>query len=353
MRGLERVDVELVGPVELARVAVAGAEEQQHPWPRRASPRRAARPGVSWSGPCTAWGWCSAAAPPPPAPCRPARRRRVALLGVQGEHADAVGDELRGGLVPARDQEQAEADDLLVGERGPVDLRLHQRAEDVVGRALPARHRELVGQHRDLHRSLRGRGWRHRVAGLAREEVVGPLPGVVVTVGGDAEHGADDRRRQQRGELVHHVELVTPVESVEQRARPLAHARFELGDAARREPARDQLAHLRVLGWVELDHRLDRSIGVLDRDALGGRVRAGVVQPAQDVVEARQRPEVHALVVVQRRVVAQPRVRGVRVAMESVVERVELHHAPPFDVSERQTRFAPISARSTSCVLAS
>ena len=106
-------------------------------------------------------------------------------------------------------------------------------AEDVVGRAFPARRRQLVGEHRDLHRPLGGGRGRHRVARLAGEQVVGPLPGVVVAVGGDAEHGADDGRREQRGELVHDVELVTPVESIEQRVRPLADARLQLGDAAR------------------------------------------------------------------------------------------------------------------------
>ena len=134
---------------------------------------------------------------------------------------------------PAGDEQEAEADDLLVGERRAVDLGLDQHAQDVVGRALPARRRELVGEHGDLHRPLgRGRG-RHRVARLAGEQVVGPLAGVVVAVGRDAEQGADDGGRQERGELVHHVELVTARRAVEQRVRPLAHARLELGDAAR------------------------------------------------------------------------------------------------------------------------
>ena len=66
---------------------------------------------------------------------------------------------------------------------------------------------QLVGEHRDVHRALGRRRWRHRVARLAGEEVVGPVAGVVVTIGRDAEHGADDRRGQQGRELAHDVEL--------------------------------------------------------------------------------------------------------------------------------------------------
>ena len=130
---------------------------------------------------------------------------------------------------------------------------------------------------------------------------------------------------QERGELVHHVELGTAGERVEQLVRPHAHARLQLRDAAGCEPARDELAHLRVLGRIHLDHRLQGGVGVLDRHAAGRRVRVGVVQRVEHVVEARQRPEVEALVVVHGRVLAQPLVRGVRIAVEPVVERVELH----------------------------
>ena len=96
-------DVELVGPVELARVAVAGAEEQHHLGARRASRRRGARRRAWWCGPCTASGWCSAGAPRPRRPSPPGRRATASRWsGCDGEQPHAVGDQLRRGLVARR-----------------------------------------------------------------------------------------------------------------------------------------------------------------------------------------------------------------------------------------------------------
>ena len=112
----------------------------------------------------------------------------------------------------ARDQQEAEADVLLVGERHAVDLRLDQHAEDVVGRSLATLPAQLLRQDGDVDRAL-GRGRRrHRVARLPGEEVVGPPAGVVVALGWDAEHGADHGRGQQRRELVDDVELRTALQ---------------------------------------------------------------------------------------------------------------------------------------------
>ena len=160
---------------------------------------------------------------------------------------------------------------------------------------------------------------------------------------------------QQRGELVHDVELVAPVEAVEQRARPLA-ARSGSSSAMRRGVKRRAIS-LRIAvcsgGSISIIDFVDGA-GVLDRHPAGRRVRAGIVQTVEHVVEARQGPEVHALVVVQRHVVAQPPVRGVRVAVEVVVERIELHRGPSRrSPTADQTRLAAISASPVSWVLSS
>ena len=54
-----------------------------------------------------------------------------------------------------------------------------------------------------------------------------------------------------------------------------------------------------------------------------------IVESGEHVVEPRQGPEVESRVVVQRRVVPQPPVGGIRVAVELVVERIELHRDLP------------------------
>ena len=97
---------------------------------------------------------------------------------------------------------------------------------------------------------------------------------------------------------------------VEVLARDRADPRLELGDAARREAARDQRAHARVARRI---HREERHRGVgaargrrpVERDAVAVREGLDVLERGQHVGVPRQRPEAERLVAVDRRLVAQ------------------------------------------------
>ena len=194
---------------------------------------------------------------------------------------------------------------------------------------------QLVGEDGHVHRALGGGRGRHRVARLAGEEVVGPAAGIVVARRAGCRAwcprpswaGARRTRAPRRTRN-------GPRASRAARS-STAHARLQLRDAAGREPARDELAHLRVLGRIHLDHRLQGGVGVLDRDAAGRRVRVGVVQ--------RRRA--------RRRSATTPRSRGVRCGTRARARaatrtsgtgrggtRSRTGRAPPRPQPPRQTR---------------
>src|SRR6478672_3861374 len=75
-----------------------------------------------------------------------------------------------------------------------------------------------------------------------------------------------------------------------------------------------------------MDHRFRRALTVvLEGDTLGRGVCGRVEHGGEHIVESRQRPEVELWVVVNRGLFPQPLVGRIWVALEGVVERVEVH----------------------------
>ena len=101
---------------------------------------------------------------------------------------------------------------------------------------------------------------------------------------------------------------------------------FEVGDAPGRERPAHEPAQRGVLGRIGRQHHRER-VALLERDPEARAVRVGVVQRADDVVVARERPESELVVVVAGRVVAQLPVHGKRVVVELVAVRVEPDHS--------------------------
>ena len=105
-----------------------------------------------------------------------------------------------------------------------------------------------------------------------------------------------------------------------------AHLRFQLGDAARREHARQQrtvhVVRRRVLEQDAAGRDLDALLDQLEHRAATGAVGAPVDRAALDVVEAAHREEVVLLVVVERCLVAQPPPDRIRIRVDLEVVRV-------------------------------
>ena len=130
-------------------------------------------------------------------------------------------------------------------------------------------------------------------------------------------------------ELGDDVEAAGADERIEDADAVLAHLVLELGHRARREHARHEAAVHTVLRRVfEHDHaarELDAGADDVEDVAAGAREPLPVDHALLDVGVARQRPKVEALVVVDRRLVAQARVGGVRVGIDADVIGVEVH----------------------------
>jgi hypothetical protein len=111
---------------------------------------------------------------------------------------------------------------------------------------------------------------------------------------------------------------------VDEPPRELAHERLQETDHAGREALVDQLPEPLMPRIVHADDRHDR-VG-LGQDALGRRKRFGGLRDVHDVVVARQDPEPAVRVPVHGRVLAEPPVRGIRIAgVQRRIGQVRLH----------------------------
>ena len=288
---------------------------------------------------------------------------RGALLGVLGEQVCGVADELRGRLVARDDEEEAEPQQLRVGERLALLLGRDQHTQEVVAGLIPAFGDEAVEVAVEGRRSREaGRGDLVGV-GFAVEERVGRVAQRVLLDIGNAEHLADHGHRQQCREVADEVDLAGAREGRDQRARARPDRFLESRHARRRERATDQRAQLRVAGWIHLDDvRFDALAERLDGDALRRREGAPVVGGRAHVVVARQCPEVAPRVEVRGCFVAQAPVDRVRIFVDLVRVRVELErglHAHAVGVSSEMLTGPswwlrrPLLCTDTSCPTAS
>ena len=186
-------------------------------------------------------------------------------------------DEAGRGVVPREHQQEAEAEQLLLGELLAVDLGGEQRTHQVVTRFAATLGQqfgeELVALAERVEVVLRT---------LDLEERVGPAAEVVDAVVGDADHRADHHARQDGRVLVLQLAAAAGGDAFDEVARDGAGARFDLGHAPRRERTRHERAQLRVADRVDVDHLGQEVVGLRDH----ARERLPVVHRAPDVVEA-------------------------------------------------------------------
>ena len=213
------LDVEPVGIVERARVAVGRCLHEQHPLSladlpaaerqRLARParHRADRPVVAQALLGRAAGQIGIAVQPLP------------LVGVLLERDDAVGQQVHRRLVAGEDHQDDVGDDLLVAEGVGALARLQHARDQVV-----LRPRAAGGEHRAqerlelLHRAL---GVGEPVVVVTADEddaaqVVGPQLDPVARLGRDAEVLGDHDHRQVERELTQEVDLVAAAQRRQQ-----------------------------------------------------------------------------------------------------------------------------------------
>ena len=253
--------------------------------------------------------------------------QELALIGkpVQGDRR--VGHQLGDGLVARHCEQQAETDELLVGQVG-VD----EHADEVVGTGAEAsaplvHHTPDEGAELPARRKVRvGHG---ALIGLAVKDAVRQLAHGLAMLVGQTEQLADDVDGHARRQVAHDVGLAPRDEGLEAVTGEAAHECLELGDASRGERPAHELAETRVLGWV---HREDhRPEDTLERGASGRAERGPVDRRVDHVVVARQGPEPELVVAPHRRLVPQPAVDRVRVVVDLVGERVVAHASARFD----------------------
>ncbi len=142
----------------------------------------------------------------------------LVLIGVTHQLSGAARQRVPGGLVAADQQQQHLGDDLVILELLTLHLRVHEHADEIVGRVCLAlgdhpRHVLAVrGErlHRDLHIGRIGR------AAQGVHQVVGPPKEHLALLWAHPEHVADHRHRKRCGDVPNEVALTTLAHRVDQ-----------------------------------------------------------------------------------------------------------------------------------------
>ena len=133
----------------------------------------------------------------------------LALVGMLGERLHPVADGVARRLVAGDDEEDEERAELLRGELLAVDLGVHHRRREVVGRvgAAVLAERLGVGEHPQRTRPSGPRSMPPYSGSPTPRIDVGPGEDLLLVGGGDAHHLADDLQRQRGGDLLDEVAL--------------------------------------------------------------------------------------------------------------------------------------------------
>ncbi len=109
----------------------------------------------------------------------------------------------------------------------------------------------------------------HRLRGLAAllgggvgveaERELRPVEDLLAVLLGNADQVGDGVQRQPQCDVAHEVALAPLGDRIDHRVDPSLHLRGQVVDPPGREPGRDQLAQLRVVGRVEADHQQRRA----------------------------------------------------------------------------------------------
>ena len=182
------------------------------------------------------------------------------------------------------------------------------------------------------------------LAGVEPQALVDAVAERLLVLLGDAEQHADRAHRHLGAEVGDEVEAAAADQRVEAAGAELAHLGLDRRHLAGGEHPRQQAPVEVVVGRVLEDDRprrdLHAALDELEDRALGRAVGAPVDEAPLDVLEAAQRVEVVALVVVEGLLVAQAPPHRVRVGVDVEVERVVV------DVGlRRRHRCLPLTSR--------
>src|SRR5581483_11685381 len=144
------------------------------------------------------------------------------------------------------------------------------------------------------------------------DEAIRPRVEAVEVLAPDPEHLGDDVERQGHGDVAHEVAAAALGDVVGDLARELADPLDEEADHARRETLVHELPEPRVARVVHGDDR-DQSFGIGQHTLRRGE-DLGRLRDLEDVLVAREHPQVARLVAVDGGVRPEPAVRGVRIA---------------------------------------
>ncbi|CAA9531264.1 MAG: hypothetical protein AVDCRST_MAG85-3696 [uncultured Solirubrobacteraceae bacterium] len=194
--------------------------------------------------------------------------QELPLVGVLHQRAHRARVRRLRAVVAGRHEQEEAHDDLVLLERLPVDLGVHEHGGQVVGRVLaPLGHERVAALEQDADVALdRGGdvlGLEVLVAGT-EQLVHQPRPGDVV-LGRDPHERPDDPRDDGLGDVLDEVAGVAALEPVEHAARDRADLVLVLGDPLRREPALEERLEAVVLRRVHPDEHRARQLDGEDR----------------------------------------------------------------------------------------
>ena len=157
-----------------------------------------------------------------------------------GQHVQQIAEQVRGGFVSGDQQQDVEADDLLLGKTHTVDLGVRNRTEEVARRMGLTLRDQLAKELRHLHQlGLARRGGR---AGQRSGERVGPALEIGLARFRNAHHPRDDGDGQRRGESIDDVEVATE----RQRLDEIVGYPRDIGFDALQHRRRERLVHDRT-----------------------------------------------------------------------------------------------------------
>jgi hypothetical protein len=242
---------------------------------------------------------------------------------------------VHGGLVAGVQQQDARADELVLGQALALVQDERELGDEVLAGILAALARERAQVVGEL--AARPDGvllHLERGVQLVHLADVGRPRAEQVAIGlRHAEHLGDHGHGQRLGDLGEQVELACPGDAVDEPVRDRLHPRAQGLDVAGREGFRDQPPHPRVIRRLHVqDPRVDevpervvpvREIG-MSHLGVGGRVQVRAPEPAiaqerVHVLAARDQVVVRRLVVQDRCMLSQVRVDGVGIGDERQV----------------------------------
>ena len=178
----------------------------------------------------------------------------------------------------------------VVGQPLPIDRRVRQDTDEVVGGLLAALFDDSHGEHAEVHERLRAHfpvDFGHLRA-QGGKHVVGPLQEHAALLGEHTQHVADDGHRQRRGQIMHEVALAALTHRVNEVVTELTYRCPLVLHPLAGETGVDQLAPQQMHRIVHVDHHRHRWDDIRT-DALGIGEEFGLLLGLEDSLVGRHR----------------------------------------------------------------